>query len=111
MTAPGAIPEAWPLLLTREQLCAYLGGISAPTLGRICPVAPLDLGVHLLRYDRRQIDAWIAGLPPRLPRGDGTSQDAPPAPDLDAAESRTDSAIERAAARAKEGTRTWRKAG
>lgn len=69
MSAATDIPPAWPLLLTREQLCAYLGGLSWGTLSKVLPVAPLDLGANVLRYSRPQIDAWAAGLPPRLPKG------------------------------------------
>lgn len=68
MGAGTDIPQAWPLLLTREQLCAYLGGLSWGTLSKILPVAPLDLGANVLRYSRPQIDTWAASLPPRLPK-------------------------------------------
>lgn len=59
-----SIPAAWPLLLNKEQLCAYLG-VCERTLSKICPVAPLDLGANVVRYDRRQIDAWVERLPAR----------------------------------------------
>ena len=59
-----SIPSAWPLLLNKEQLCAYLG-VCQRTLTKICPVSPLDLGANVVRYDRRQIDAWVERLPPR----------------------------------------------
>ena len=62
--ADGALPF-WPILLDREQLSAYVG-VSADTLGRICPVAPVSLGVKLLRWRRPDIDSWIMGLPARL---------------------------------------------
>ncbi len=97
------VPQAWPRLLTREQLCAYLGGVSESTVVRICTVPPIQLGVSLLRYDRQAIDAWIDSLPPRLLHVVATSQDAaepaadrPPEP----AASRTLSAVDRARARA-----------
>ena len=100
-TSPG-IPEAWPLLLTREQLRAYLGGMSEPTLAKICPVRPVDLGAQLLRYNRLHIDAWVATLPPRLLQAVASGQDeaAPAAPVLDVPVSRTSDAIERARQRA-----------
>lgn len=63
-TAPG-IPEAWPILLTREQLCAYLGGLSDATVRKICPVPAVDLGANVLRYHRAAIDAWVDSLGPR----------------------------------------------
>ncbi|WP_395444906.1 hypothetical protein [Caulobacter sp. UC70_42] len=47
-TLIGGIPEAWPALLTREQVCAYVG-MSADSMARTCPVAPVALGVKLLR--------------------------------------------------------------
>lgn len=65
---PHAVPDAWPLLLSREQLCAYLGGMDERTLVKILPVQPLDIGANLLRYHRPQIDAWVNTLGPRLPK-------------------------------------------
>lgn len=57
----------WPRLLSREQLCLYLGGICEETLAKVCPVAPIDLGVRVLRWNRREIDAWLDRLPSRAP--------------------------------------------
>jgi predicted DNA-binding transcriptional regulator AlpA len=93
------IPEAWPLLLCREQLAAYLG-MSAETIRRICPVAPLDLGVNLVRWRRPDIDAWVAGLPARLVRGAHGVATPAPTPSRAASEERRLSAVERARDRA-----------
>ena len=124
MTASRDIPEAWPLLLTREQLCAYLGGLSWATLTKVLTVAPLDLGANVLRYSRPQVDAWAASLPPRLPRalqqaqeasqGAATTEGVAAADDvLDEPESRPSAAVERARRRALgmggKGRSTWRK--
>lgn len=59
---PRHIPEAWPALLSEDQLRAYVGGISRETLVKICPVAPVDLGANLLRYQRGAVDQWISNL-------------------------------------------------
>jgi hypothetical protein len=61
----GTIPDAWPLLMTREQTCAYLG-ISPDTFFRVCSVPPVDMGAQVVRYHRWQIEQWAAALPPRL---------------------------------------------
>jgi hypothetical protein len=74
VTSATHVPDAWPLLLSRVQAAVYLG-LSESTLVRICPVAPLDLGANVLRYSRPQLDAWIAGIPPRLPHDKPPSQD------------------------------------
>ena len=107
----GAIPDAWPCLLTREQLCAYLG-ISAETLIRICPVPALELGVKLWRWRRSDIDDWAAGLPSRqqgsratgVTRKDGQSEAA--------ADERRAQALERARLRTSQnlGQGLWKKA-
>ena len=96
------IPDAWPLLLSRDQACAYLG-VSASTLFRVCPVAPVDLGANVLRYHRPEIDAWVATLPPRLPKHlqadtDHSNDDDPRLEDQP--EDRRQSAVERARQRA-----------
>jgi hypothetical protein len=75
----GEIPEAWPLLLTREQACAFLGGISEGTFLKVCPVPPIDLGANVVRYRRGELEAWVAALSHRLPKVRPGSQDAPPA--------------------------------
>lgn len=62
----GHIPEAWPALLDRPQLCAYVG-LSDQTLARILPVHPVDLGVRDVRWKRIDIDQRIGGLPPVCP--------------------------------------------
>lgn len=111
------IPEAWPQLLTKDQLCAYLGGLSWDTVKKILPVAPLDLGANVLRYNRAQIDAWIARCPPR---GQGRLQDSPAgeqdaAPEAAAAVDvdgdRRVASLDRARRRAQQGAETWRKTG
>jgi hypothetical protein len=70
----GDIPDAWPLLLTRELACAYLQ-ISAESFARICPIPSVDLGLRVLRWNRLQLDTWVAGLPARLPRAQAEAQD------------------------------------
>lgn len=110
----GAVPEAWPALLSRAQLCAYIS-MSWDSLSRICPVAPLALGVNLLRWRRADIDGWISGLPSRLPqtRDDGTEGGSPPAPPPSelAGKDRRSNALERASQRALRRTRkpSWKK--
>ena len=100
------VPDAWPILLTREQLCAYLGGLSDVTLRKVCPVPAVDLGANVLRYHRAQIDAWVDSLGPRgLRVRPESEQDAPPAAN-DAPAGPTPA--ERARARAK-GDRRWKK--
>ena len=59
-----ALPASWPLLLTKEQLSAYLA-MSWSTISKICTVAPLDVGASVIRYNRLQIDEWVASLPPK----------------------------------------------
>lgn len=61
---PSAPPMFWPLLLTKEQLSAYLA-LSWSTISKICTVAPVDVGATVIRYNRFQIDEWVASLPPR----------------------------------------------
>ena len=61
----GFVPASWPQLLSRQQLSAYLT-LSPDAISRICPVAPLELGVRVLRWRRADIDAWLEGLPVRL---------------------------------------------
>jgi len=110
--AAGAHPiAAWPLLLTLDQLCDYLGGMDERTLAKICPVRPVDLGANLLRYNRQQIDQWAEGLPPRLIRGPSRRQDASAVEAVapEAVEDRRMSAVDKARARASEGATRWRK--
>lgn len=97
MTQAG-IPEAWPALMSREQLCAYLGGICDATLRKVCPVPPVDLGANVLRYRRVEVDAWVNARPHRLLRAVENEQDAPSAAPV--ANDRPSSAVERARARA-----------
>lgn len=101
----GHIPEAWPALLDRTQLAAYVG-FAEQTLMRILPVRPVDLGIRGVRWKRREIDEWIENLPHQLP----TAQDSPhdvnaSAPDQgehDPAEDRRREALARVRARALE---------
>lgn len=58
------VPEAWPVLLNRKQLIFYVG-LSWSSIAQVCPVAPVDLGISVVRYDRRKIDSWLSTLPPR----------------------------------------------
>lgn len=107
---PRHVPETWPTLLSRDQLCAYIG-VSADTLTRICPVRPLDLGASVVRWSRLQIDDWVPTLPPRLmvahqPSGD--TDHVEPANSLDeVAETRAEAALDRVRARA--GGSKWHK--
>lgn len=55
---------AWPLLLTREQVCAYLG-VSPVTFRKVCPVPAVALGAAVTRWNRNQIDEWVNSLPPK----------------------------------------------
>lgn len=61
-------PMAWPSLLTKEQLARYLE-MSWSTVIKVCPVAPIDVGANLIRYNRSQIDEWVSTLPARGPNG------------------------------------------
>lgn len=96
------VPPAWPRLLNRDQLRAYLGGMAEATLVRICPVPPIQLGVSLVRYDRVEVDAWLDTLPPRFLLGSSGGSSGASTPEqvqLDD-QTRTLSAVERARARA-----------
>ncbi len=90
--------EAWPRLLSREQLCGYLG-VCPATLTKICPVPPVALGANVVRWNRVQIDAWLDALPPRLQKSAEPEQDAPPV-DAPALYGRALSPVEKARARA-----------
>jgi hypothetical protein len=91
------VPEAWPALLSREQLRAYLGGICDDTLRKVCPVAAVDLGANVLRYRKGDVDAWLAGLKARglKPPAPGDDDGGSPAP----ANDRQTAALERMRAR------------
>lgn len=105
---PRHVPESWPTLLSRDQLCAYIG-VGADTITRICPVRPLDLGANLVRYSRHQIDEWVATLPPRLMLFQQAEDDTVEAALVQdgVAESRAEAALDRVRARA-DGAK-WRK--
>jgi hypothetical protein len=64
-SAPVQVFGAWPLMMTREQVCAYLN-ISPEMFAKACPVPPIDWGGSGLRWNREHIDAWVASCPPRL---------------------------------------------
>ena len=110
----GAIPEAWPALLSKTQVCAYVG-MSWDSLSRTCPVPPVALGVNLLRWRRADIDGWISGLPSRLqstPQAEGYEERSPgPSPSQLAGEERRFDALERASQRAMRRVRkpSWKK--
>lgn len=105
---PRHVPETWPALLSREQLCAYIG-VSMRRITRICPVRPLDLGANIVRYSRAQIDEWVATLPPRLMvrRQEDEADRGPMSVVEDISETRGEAALERVRARA--GGSKWRK--
>lgn len=62
--SPEPVPMAWPLLLTKEQMSAYLA-LSWSTIAKVCTVAPVDIGANVIRYNRLEVDEWVAGLPSR----------------------------------------------
>ena len=59
---PASVPAAWPLLLTKEQMSAYLA-LSWSTISKVCTVAPVDIGANVIRYNRLEVDEWVSGLP------------------------------------------------
>ena len=61
--------SAWPAMLTRAELCDYLG-VSWSTLKGVLTVRPVDLGASVVRYSRAQIDDWIKTRPSRVKGGD-----------------------------------------
>lgn len=79
---PRHIPEAWPSLMSEDQVCAYVGGICRETLAKVCPVAPVDLGANVKRWRKTEIDLWVAGL---RPRGEGLRESGAGPKDGDAA--------------------------
>ena len=116
MSVSHPIPEAWPLFLTKDQLRAYLGGMADETLAKVCPVAPLDLGANVLRWNRHQIDEWAATLRPRAPRllqdNEPRGQDAAleqPEP-VDDAETRRQASLAAVGRRMREGRPRWKTA-
>lgn len=60
----------WPAMLTRAELCDYLG-VSWSTLKGTLTVHPIDFGASVVRYSRAQIDDWIKTRPPRIKGGSG----------------------------------------
>lgn len=86
----------WPAMLSRDQLCDYLG-VSWSTLKSILTVPPVDLGAKVIRYRRDQIDEWVKSRPPRQGGMLSTPEAAPPAPAAPDARLR---ALERARERA-----------
>ena len=94
---PFASPASWPLLLTKEQLSAYLA-LSWSTISKICMVAPVDVGASVIRYNRLQIDEWVASLPPKTIKHAAPA--APPLPDLETkSDERRASALDKVRAR------------
>ncbi len=70
------MPQAWPALLSRKQLTFYVG-LSRSSIAKVCPVAPVDIGLSVVRFNRRQIDNWLSTLPPRgAPARPGAENDA-----------------------------------
>lgn len=55
---------AWPLLLTLDQACDYLG-VSPGTFRKVCPVPPIALGAAVNRWHRVQLEDWVNTLPPK----------------------------------------------
>lgn len=111
MNLAHAIPDAWPLLLTEQQLSAYLGGMDIRTIRKICPVSPLDMGRRVLRYRRPDIDAWVSTLSTRLPgsmSGDNTTP--PPAREEDVSKAAAYDPHAKARARL-ERDKSWKKTG
>lgn len=62
---PKWIPDAWPLLMTRTEVCEYLE-IPPERFFEICPIPPVDLGANVTRYHRWQIWEWANAMPPTL---------------------------------------------
>lgn len=92
-----ALPASWPLLLTKEQLSAYLA-MSWSTISKICTVPPLDVGASVIRYNRLQIDEWVASLPPKAIKNAAPA--APTLPDLETErEERRNAALDKVRAR------------
>ena len=82
---PVLVRPDWPAMLTRAELCDYLG-LSWSTLKHVLTVPPVDLGGSMIRYRRDQIDEWVKSRPPRLGRATQASAPVahlaePPAPD------------------------------
>ncbi|MNE23374.1 hypothetical protein D3C80_1166260 [compost metagenome] len=109
---PRHIPDAWPALMSEDQLLAYFGGMSKETLLKVCPVPPVDLGANLLRYQREAVDVWVASLPLRASglRKEPRRVQVDPPVTAEAANDRATSALERARARSRR-TASCRKAG
>jgi hypothetical protein len=61
-------------LLTKKEAASYCG-TSVATFGRMCPVRPIALqfgNPRLLRYDLKDLDAWIDSL-----KNSDKAQDSP----------------------------------
>jgi hypothetical protein len=103
--APANHIPAWPMLLTRQQACMFLGGIAEGTFLKVCPVRPVEIGANVVRYRRPDLEAWVDGLEHRLPRGGSSSEVVAPGA---AAEpppvSRPNAAVQRALERAQRGS-------
>lgn len=77
----------WPAMLSRTQLCLYLG-VSWATLKGVLTVRPVDMGASVIRYRRDQIDEWVRSRPQRAAKALGPTPEpqGPPAetPEQDA---------------------------
>jgi len=72
--------------------------MSWSTISKICTVAPLDVGASMIRYNRLQIDEWVASLPPKAIKNAALA--APTLPDLETErEERRTSALDKVRAR------------
>jgi hypothetical protein len=84
----------WPALLDFAEACAFLR-LSEGTFRKVCDVAPLDLGVNVLRYRTAELDAWQKARPHRQLRpAPEAAQDAP-APEPAPANDRPSVALDR----------------
>lgn len=82
--------QRWPLMLTKDQVCEYLG-VSWKTLAGILTVSPVDLGASVVRYNRTQIDEWAQARP-----GRGNTSLVSAADGADPASKMRNAAVERA---------------
>ncbi|QIH72659.1 hypothetical protein GYM46_06665 [Brevundimonas mediterranea] len=78
-------------------MSAYLA-LSWSTISKICTVAPVDVGASVIRYNRLQIDEWVASLPPKAIKN--AALVAPTLPDLETErEERRNAALDKVRAR------------
>ena len=89
--------NAWPLLLSLEQVCAYLD-LSPVTFRRVCPVPAIALGAAVARWNRNQIDEWVNSLPPKnqaFAGGNAADQPRPYQPAEAVADERRNEALQK----------------